>query len=171
MHKGHFLSALLLSLAPSLAIAASQDIQLTATVPGYCSISSADTPAAVVQDLVVDSTGRISTQPVSLNFPVTCNKASSLSLSTTNKGLRGPDAPYFEKVINYSVQADGVFGGLAMQTDSYQTGSDGQSIHKVSSENGVDGFVSIKVTPFANVIPLAAGSYSDTLRVTISPLQ
>jgi len=158
-------------LAPALAFAASQDIQLTATVAGFCSISGADTPAAVVQDLVVDGSGRVSTQPINLSFPVVCNKASSISLATTNIGLRGPDAAHFEKVINYAVQAGGAFGDVAMQTASYQTGADGQSIHKANSEAGVDGIVSIKVTPVANIIPLAAGTYSDTLRVTIAPLQ
>lgn len=165
------LASLFALLLPAAAMAASQDIQLTATVQGYCSISGADTPAAVVQELVVDGAGRVSAQPVNLNFPVTCNKASTLSVATTNRGLRGPDDPYFQKVIHYSVVTGGAFGDISMQTDSYQTGSDGQSTHKQSSQSGVDGFVTVKLTPFANITPLAAGTYSDTLRLTITPLQ
>lgn len=146
---------------------ASQDINLTATVAGSCTISNSNSPSAVSQALTVSSDGFVSTTPVVLNFPVSCNKPASLTLSTANRGLIGPAAAanYQNKIDYGATVTGGVFPdiNITTTTDAPQP--------PVESSGPVSGSMSVNIVPVANGSPLAAGSYADTLRLTITPLQ
>jgi hypothetical protein len=102
-----------LTLAAALAgaaFAAGQEINLTATVPGTCTIADSASPSAITQNLTIDSQGKVSTSPIVISFPVSCNRTATLALTSTNTGLKGPAAmTNFENQINYVAQTSGLF--------------------------------------------------------------
>ena len=166
------LAAHLLAL-PLAADAAEQAIQLTATVPSFCTINGSDTPAAVVQDLTVGADGRVSTSPVNFTFPVSCNKPASMVLASDNRGLTGPEASAnFANKITYIAAVSGAFPSVLMNTAiNAPSLPGGGSPYATASASPVDGDLYVTVTPATTSAPLAAGTYNDTLRLTITPLQ
>lgn len=165
-------AALLAAVAATPAFSASQDVRLTASVESRCTISDSVSPAALVQDLVVNENGFISTAPVQVSFPVYCNTPSTLILSSANKGMTGPNSANFAKVVHYSVRLTGpqlpMFG---MYTAEYFTMPDGSSMARDNNTAGINGNLTLVITPVANTTPLASGIYSDTVTLTIVPQQ
>lgn len=170
--RAGLLAANILAL-PFDAQAAEQTIQLTATVPSFCTINGSETPAAVVQDLTIGADGRVSTSPVNFTFPVSCNKPASLVVASDNRGLIGPEASAnFANKITYIAATSGAFPGVLMNTAVNAPNlPDGGSPYASASAAPVDEDLYVTVTPATTSVPLAAGTYSDTLRLTITPLQ
>jgi hypothetical protein len=173
MIKRSLLALLMLGAVGGDALAASQDINLTATVDGSCTISNSNNPAAVTQALAVSSDGFVSTSPVVLNFPVACNKPATLSMSAVNKGLVGPAAvANYDNKINYLAQTSGLFPVVSLDTQIAAAPLPGGGDPYSSASAGpVQGNLSVTVTPASSSHPLAGGNYADTLRLTITPLQ
>jgi hypothetical protein len=168
MIKMHALAALALFSVAGDALAASQDINLTASVAGSCTISNSESPSALTQALSVSSDGYVSTTPVLVSFPVACNKPASLSLMTVNKGLVGPaDATNYQNRIEYGAT---VSGGVFPDINIIATPLAAPQM-PVTSAGPVQGTLNVSIVPVSNAKPLAAGDYADTLRLTISPLQ
>lgn len=165
--KSVMLAALMVGVVSGEALAVSQDINLTATVASSCTIANSTSPAAVTQNLSVSSDGFVSTSPVVVSFPVSCNNPASLALSTANRGLKGPAAVqnYQNKIDYGATVTGGVFPdiNITTTTDAPQP--------PVQSAGPVSGNLNVNIVPVANGAPLAAGSYADTLRLTITPLQ
>ncbi len=161
------LLALLLADAPVPAFAVSQDINLTATVTGSCTVSDSLTPSAINQALTINSDGTVSQSPVTVTFPVACNKPASLNMASTNKALVGPAAavPNYANTIVYRAAASGgVFPDIELTSDNSAPQP------PVFTAGPAAGNLSLTITPFTTQ-PLAAGTYADTLRVTIEPVQ
>jgi hypothetical protein len=174
MKLRHLLAVLILSSATTgFAHAITQDITLSAIVPGRCLISGSPTPTALTHNLSIDPTSRVATTAFNLAFPVACNRAASLVLTSTHFGLTGPAALTGHDVkINYAVVTSGVFPTVTLDT-RLQAPSlpDGGSPYASSSSAPANGTLTLAITPLASALPLAAGVYSDTLRLTIAPLQ
>jgi hypothetical protein len=160
------LLALLLAASPLPAFAVSQDINLTATVTGTCTVSDSLTPSAINQALTINSDGTVSQSPVTVTFPVACNKPASLNMASANKALVGPAAvPNYANTIVYrAVASGGVFPDIELTSDNSAPQP------PVFTSGPAAGNISLTITPFTTQ-PLAAGSYADTLRVTIEPVQ
>lgn len=160
----------LILLVPVSAFAASQDITLTAIVPETCIITPTQSPS---HTLTIDSTNKVVTTPVTFSFPVACNSPATMSLSSTSTGLVGPAAAAgFENKINYRVVTGGLFEPLTFDTLIPAAPlPDGGNPYAKTSTEPLQGTLTIGVTPAPNASPLAAGTYTDTLRVTILPKQ
>jgi hypothetical protein len=160
--------AALLAMAAFLspAGAVTQDINLTAIVPGSCTISGSGTPATAIQPLTVDGTGRVSTTTVTLSFPVSCNKPATVELTSVNSGLTGPTAiSGFENKINYVATTSGLVPAVTIDTAISATATG------LPSSGPITGTLAVAITPVANVNPLMAGAYDETLRLTVTPAQ
>jgi hypothetical protein len=161
----HCLAAALLAVSAGLAHAVTQDITLTATVPSVCTVSGSATPTAATQNLTIDPTGRVSTSTLNLSFPIACNNAATLAVSSVNTGLTGPAAVAgYENKIDYTAVTSGVFPQITLNT----AGAPPTSVLSAGPANGT---LAVAITPTANVNPLASGLYSETLRLTITPAQ
>lgn len=160
------LLALLLATSALPARAVEQDITLTATVAGTCTVSDSDAPSAVNQALTVKSNGHVSTTPVTLTFPVSCNGPSTLQMTSTNTGLVGPAAVngYVNKIA-YVAATSGVFSAPFTLNVPF-----GAPQPPVQTQTPAAGDLTLTVTP-ADQGPLVKGTYSDTIHLVITPLQ
>lgn len=162
-----------LSHASAIAQTATQDIQITATVSTFCSINNASTGTVDTATITVDSAGAVDTTPVTPdNSPyanVACNAPSDLQLTSINGGLTtGSSATGFDNFINYQAQATWNSVTATVDTASSSgTGTVSGTAQPVAT--AFAGSMSVLITPTANAQPLVQGSYSDTLRVTLTP--
>jgi hypothetical protein len=163
----------LLSAMVSHAAAVTQDITLTAMVPAICTVADSTSPAAVTQQLTIDPTGRVSTSTVNFTFPIACNKPATLEVSSVNTGLSGPSQlSGYENRIHYTAATSGVFPVITLNTaNAPSPGPGGSGPYTTTSSGPANGTLSVAVTPTANVNPLAAGAYTETLRLVITPVQ
>jgi hypothetical protein len=159
--------------AVGVAGAVTQDINLTATVPGMCSISDSLSPTSITQNLAIDVTGRVATTPIDVTFPIACNKPAAMVLTSSNFGLTGPAVFAGHDIkIDYAVTTSGIFPPVTLNTRlNAPSLPDGGSPYASASAGPANGTLSLRITPAVSTFPLAAGSYSDTLRLTVTPLQ
>ena len=148
----------------AFAQAATQNINLNATVADFCSINGAATGAAVSRTITVTN-GTVNTGALAaVNVAnVACSKISDLQLSTTNTGLTGPAAAVgFQNVIHYTAAAsfDGATPTLNTSAATSVT---------AATTGAATGTLTVNITPIANASPMVAGSYSDVLVVTLTP--
>ena len=147
--------------------AVSQDIQLNATVPSYCTIDgSATTSPLGPYTIPVSATGTVTTSTI--NVPpianVVCNQAANISMTSTSDGVTraGPAPSGATNVIDYAASAS--FGGATATIDTLlDVGSVG------TTANAATGNLTVAITPQTPTLPLAPGAYSDTLVVTLTP--
>jgi hypothetical protein len=161
--------------AAATAQTATQNINLTASVPLSCTITGSTTPAADSINFGTLGTGAsaISTSTVypatagSTGFAVVCNSSTHVQLSTLKDGLRNTTvAPSgYTSNINYSASATLGSATATITTAGTNAPSTGAQVNNSgpTSSNMV-----VSVTPAANTLPLTPGSYADTLTVTIT---
>jgi hypothetical protein len=162
------------NLLASGASATTQDINLSATVTGFCRIAGSLTPTADSVTIPIDYTtgADVDTTQILRVFAVVCNKATNISLTSINGGLIGPTAATgFEHIINYTAELSGFVTLAAGSTATTGTASVGANESLGSTTRATPGAASVTmtITPLANTDPLAAGSYADTLRLIIAP--
>lgn len=166
------LSCALISFIPlSSAHAIDQDIELTATVEPSCTLSGSAAPSAMSAAIPV-SNGVISTTPITIDVPIACNTAASLVVGSLKGGLRRPDSanwPQMAHRIDYTAQISSPFY-MAFSLDTEP--ASGQIFSTDYAPSGPPtGNIAITITPKQPPLPLHKGTYSDTLRVTITPSQ
>ena len=151
---------------------AQQDIAITATVTKACTVNNAaaGTPGSAVIPISVG--GTVTTTPIVSNFSnVACNTPSNLQLTSLTGGVLNGTAPGsgFTSIINYTASATWNSVTASVNTATLGTASSAESgaIAPVATANS--GNLSVTITPTANALPLTFGSYSDTLRVTLTP--
>ena len=168
-----FAAALLVSTAAQ-AQSATQDITITASVVKTCSINSAATGTAGSATVPISAAGNVNTTsitPTGAPFGnVACNAPSNIQLSSINGALTGPAAAAgFDNIINYSATA--TWNSVTANLDTSTTGGSGStetgSAQAVGTANS--GNLTVSITPAANAQPLVIGTYSDTLRVSLTP--
>lgn len=174
--------------ATALAQTATQDVNISAVVPRYCKFDSAPTfgsrsnvnlgSAGIASSVLTiatptNSTGIMNAASFNFSIPSTCNFPSQVTFTTVKGGLKD-DTPEpivqgtFLNRMDYRVSLfdwNGV-GPFELTTNgtamSSATGS-GNSAHV----GNLQGSVIFQVN---NSAPLAAGDYSDILRISLSPL-
>lgn len=142
----------------------------TAIVSQSCSITS---PANVAQVVAVNSVGLTSGMATaSPSFNVLCTGASNVTLSTLNGAVtlggvaKASLTPIsgFRKAIDYSASINGGAGAISLNTAS-ATSATGTFNNSPVTTTGTQ----VTITPATSSVPLVAGSYSDTLTVSILP--
>jgi hypothetical protein len=153
---------------------ATQDIIISATVNGTCTINNLATGTTDTATIVINANGSVNTTPVTpTNAPyanVACNGPSQLQLTSLSGGvLNGAAAAGFQNIINYTASAtwNSVTANVNTSTVPTATGPEAGTAQPVAT--AFIGSLSVTITPIANTLPLVKGAYTDTLRVTLTP--
>lgn len=151
---------------------ASRAFTVTGTVAPSCTIGGVTNPAADAATIPVDSMGLVDTAPIVRSYSgVDCNSISNLQVTSLGGAVkRTAAAPGgFTNLIDYTALAS--FGGATSSLDTATipaaTGTEAGSTGTTSSSTP-SGILSVTITPSSPAQPLVSGSYSDTLRVTIT---
>lgn len=160
-------------LTASHAWAVSQDINLTATVQPSCTISDTETPSAISQNVAVTPQGTVVESTSNYSFPIRCNTPARLQISNVTGAMTGPTASsQYAARIDYIVNTTGYFPPITMNTIvPAAPPPDGSPVYSSVSSEASDGTLSVSITPQVATGPLAAGTYTDTVRLTITPIQ
>lgn len=166
-------AASLATASGAFAQAATQDLNITASVPKYCTVNGSATPAALNTTIPVSATGTVTT--TAQNFTVnnvTCNVATNVVATSTGGGVKSAtSAPSgFTNIIDYTGAA--TFGSATSTVNTASTpAAAGAEVGNTAATTGaVSGNLTISVTPAQPTNPLiSATDYSDTLRVTLTP--
>jgi len=152
------------------ASAADQNIPLQAVVSSFCSVSGSLTTATDTLQTINVVNGVITVAAITRDFPVICNRATNISLTSINGGLNGQTAAGgFEHVINYTASASG-FATVASAGTAAIAGAIGnEPLGTATRSTPGSENITVVITPVANVLPLVEGTYNDTLRVRIEP--
>ena len=168
-----FLAALFVTDAAN-AQTATQDINITATVTKACSVNNAATGTAGSATIPITAAGNVNAAvitPTGSPFAaVACNAPSNLQLTSLNGALTGPaTASGFANIINYSASAtwNSITASINTATTAGSGASETGTAQAVSTASS--GNLTVSITPAANSLPLVLGTYTDTLRVTLTP--
>lgn len=171
--KKLIMTAAVLGLTATGALATDQDITLNATVDPFCTVGGSLTPAALTQAIPVGTTGNVVTAPISVNIGnVVCNKASTATLSSAKGGLFDPAiasaASGFQHRINYTAGITDPVTATVTAGASTVTATSGTGVATSGATSSTN--VAVTITPTANTLPLMAGTgYTDTLKVSFVP--
>lgn len=166
--KKIIMTAAILGLTATGALAESQDININATVTSFCTLaagsSNGDVSIAVTNGVPGAVTG-------SNTFDVLCNNSTTVTLSSANGGLNGDSGltatSPFSKKINYTATATGVDGGstnLSLTTDGTPAGS--SNVH-IGGAIAATVPVAISSPTINGGSVLLAGGYSDVLTLSV----
>ncbi len=157
--------AALLAVAGGAVQAADQNIVIGALVTGSCTVNGAGPSDSATIDV---TSGNVDTTPIVKTYPVSCNAPATATLTSVSDGLGGPAAASgFENHINYTAGTTGFVTIVGTATTS------GVTANHLLGSNTTPGAsatpVNVQINPAANVDALVAGSYSDTLTLSINP--
>lgn len=157
----------------AVAQTATQEIQISATVSTFCSINNSATGGPSSAVIPINAAGAVMLGPITpTNSPfadVACNAPSELQLTSDNGGATtGTTAAGFASYINY--EAEATWNGVTASVDTTSSSGTGPVSGTAESvATAFTGSMSVVVNPIANTDPLVQGSYSDTLRITLTP--
>lgn len=175
------------AMLPALAIAADRKLQLKASVQKYCRFDgtptfsgtmNASTSASVSGGTITIQAGAAAGSSNSFSFSVmanaTCNAPSSLVLTSLGDGLRGAEigngGGVYQNVINYTASVGWANGTLA--TITTKGGSGPVSTEAQLSTTASSGSLVVNVTATAGrSVPILAGTFADTIRISLTPTQ
>ncbi len=151
---------------------ATQDINITATVTKACTINNTTTGVAGSATIPVSVAGAVDTTQITPTAfaNVACNAPSTLLLTSMSGAVKNATSPAsgFTNIIDYSADAtwNGVTATLDTATAPAATTSESGTGVAVTAHSGD---LTVTITPQSTSLPLITGSYSDTLRVTLTP--
>lgn len=157
----------------ALAQSATQDINITATVPKYCAIGGGASPAALNTTIPVSSTGTVTTtvQTFTVNS-VVCNVATNVVASSVSGGVKSSAVASsgFTNIIDYTGAATFGTATSTINTATTPTATGSESGNTATTTGATSGNLTISVTPSQPSSALvAATDYSDILRITLTP--
>lgn len=172
--------ALVLGAAPAAAQdirASSQQLQVFGTASPACvlgvpavggasnasfSLSGASSAEIAIDQLVDPQSARSLASSIELSLPITCNASNTVTLRTTNGGLRragstatAPSPGGFSEFLGYRVGLD--WAGQSLDQASDAGGG------AIASASPGRGSVTVRVSTAAGVGPLVAGRYADAI--------
>lgn len=142
------------------------DVNLSATVPSFCTVDNPNTSSSLVID-VNQQTGAVSPLQKSVTIgQASCNAVATVSSTSSKGGLKNSNTALpigFTNVIQY--KGDVYFAGFKQSTINTPT-----TQGSVGTTGGAEGGdLRVTVTPTVPSLPLTQGNYSDTITVTITP--
>jgi len=157
----------------ALTLLRSSAFPVTGTVAKVCTIGGVATPANDTATIPISALGAVNTTPIVRSYAnAACNTPSNLQLTSQSGAVvRSGGAPSgFTNIINYSASA-GFSGATATLDTSTTAGAAGPESGTAVSTSGTtpSGSLNLTIVPKVSVLPLISGSYSDTLRITITP--
>lgn len=152
---------------------AAPTLSVTADVAKSCTIDGVATPAADSATIPILSDGSVNTSAIPKSYTNgECTAPANLLLtSQTGAVLTGATAPSgFTNKINYSVSATFSGASASLNTASNPAASGPESGTAAGTSGAIpSGTLAVTITPQSSASPLVSGSYSDTLRITITP--
>lgn len=145
----------------------------TGNVAKACTIGGVTNPSADTATIGIGANGSVSTAAISKSYSnVVCNTPSSLQLTSQSGAVKNASsAPSgFSNLIDYTSTA--TFAGATATLDTIANpGAAGAEVGPAASTSGQapTGDLLVEITPRANLQPLISGTYTDTLRITITP--
>lgn len=148
-------------------------LSVSATVSTTCTIGGFNTPSADSVTIPTTSAGGVITSPIVRSYAnVVCNTASVIRATSQSGAVKNAvTAPSgFSSLINYSVTATfaGATSTLNTATIAAAAGAEAGTQGTTASSTP-SGTMSVTITPQTPASPLTAGSYADTLRITVTP--
>lgn len=167
------LVAQVFKVAGAVSFLGSQAFSVTGNVAKVCTIGGTATPTNDTATVPITATGAVATTPIVRSYAnAACNTPSRLQLTSQSGAVLRTGAPPagFTNQINYSASA-GFSSATATLNTATTAGAAGPESGTAVSTSGTtpSGSLSLTITPQANSLPLISGSYSDTLRITITP--
>ena len=151
----------------------SRGFTVTGTVSKACTIGGLAHPAADSATIPVSIAGAVTTAAINRSYSsVACNTPSTLMLTSQSGGVTtAATAPSgFTNIINYSSSATFSGATATLDTSLNPAAAGAESGTGVSTTGTTpSGTLAVTITPQANVLKLMAGSYADTLTITIVP--
>lgn len=163
----------LVGASAALAQAATQDINITAVVPKFCTVGGSFTPAAINTTFTISSSGAVTT--TTQNFPiasVVCNTATDVVATSQSGGVRSATAAAsgFTNIINYTGVATLGTAVSTINTATVPAAAAAEAGNTAATAGAVSGSLVVDITPASPALPLmAATDYADTLRITLTP--
>lgn len=146
---------------------------VTGTVSKACLINNVANPGADSATIPINAVGAVTTTAINRSYSnVVCNTPSTLLLTSQSGGVVTNATPPsgFTNIINYSasVTFSGATATLDTSTNPSATGAEsGMGVSTAGTPPS--GTLAVTITPQANLQQLIAGSYADTLTITIVP--
>jgi hypothetical protein len=150
---------------------ATQDINLTATVASYCTISNVTTGTVINASIPVTN-GVVTVTPIANTIAsVACNNATDVIATSLLGGVTTGAAPVSgaTNIINYTGVA--TFGGATstINTATVATAAGSEAGNTATTTGAATGNLSVTITPAQPALPLTPSvAYADTLRVTLT---
>ena len=146
---------------------------VSGSVAKVCTIGGLATPASDAATIPITASGAVNTAPIVRSYAnAACNTPSNLQLTSQSGAVLRSGAPPsgFTNLINYTASA-GFSGATATLNTAATAGATGPESGTAVSTTGTtpSGSLSLTITPAASSLPLISGSYSDTLRISITP--
>ena len=156
----------------AFAQSATQNITLSATVPGYCTVGggASATTASATDIPVTNGTPDTSLINVSGLGAVNCNENIKLTLTSLNGGvLGGAGVAGYSNRIDYTASA--TYSGLTQTLTTSGTPGQSSGITAGLSTGGASSSATlgVTITPITPANVLLPGAYSDTLAVLLTP--
>lgn len=154
-------------------LGASGVVNVSATVASSCTIGGVSNPAADFATVPVSAGGVVDTAPINRSYAsVVCSAQATVQASSLSGGLKrtGTAPSGFTNIIDYLVAATFAGASSALNTQTIPTASGTESGSTgTTSSSTPSGTLSVIITPQTPALPLVAGSYADTVRITITP--
>jgi hypothetical protein len=150
----------------------SQAFLVTGQVAKSCTIGGQAHPAADAVTIPLTASGNVNTSPINRSYPnAICNTPTNVQLTSQNGAVvTTGTGGGLQNRIEYAATA--LFSGAtaSLDTASIPTASGPESgIAAPTAGDTPTGTLGVTITPEANAQPLVAGSYADTLMVTLTP--
>lgn len=167
------LTAEVFKVAGTTTLLGTRAFSVTGTVAKVCTIGGVYTPSADTATIPITAAGAVTTTPIVRSYAnAACNTPSNLQLTSQSGAVLRSGAPPsgFTNLINYSASA-GFSSATATLNTATTAGATGPESGSAASTTGTTptGTLSLTITPQSSSLPLISGSYSDTLRITITP--
>jgi hypothetical protein len=150
----------------------SQAFLVTGQVAKSCTIGGQAHPAADTVTIPLTASGDVNTSPINRSYPnAICNAPTNVQLTSQNGAVvTGGAGGGLQNRIDYAATA--LFSGATASLDTASIPTANGSESGIAAPTmGVTptGNLGVTITPEANGQPLVAGSYADTLMVTLTP--
>lgn len=162
--------ASLCSVSAANAQTATQDINISATVDPYCTINNITSPVALTATIPVTN-GVVDTSAIPFTIAsVACNSAADVIATSQSGGVTtGGAAPTgTTNIIDYTGVATFSGATSTINTATVSTAAAAEAGNTATTANAATGNLSVSITPATPSLPLAPGSYADTLRITLT---